>query len=223
MSRLRLSCSLVSDMMSPTHSGNPPNVGPPANVDRLSWTNSLGPEITVRALVSQLTVASFTSTITVPAHVCAMASQDPSTLALEDAPILNFNHTRDNIAALIQEIQHASPSTTCSTNPADLTATSSTTHSYAPPEHVSKAVFYPQTTEDTSAILRACHRRRVAVTAYSGGTSLPGALTNSRGGVCVHFGGMEKVLGVNEGDLDVRVQPGIGWVELNEYVESYVS
>jgi D-lactate dehydrogenase (cytochrome) len=54
------------------------------------------------------------------------------------------------------------------------------------------------------------------VTAYSGGTSLPGALTNSRGGVCVHFGVMDRVLGVDEGDLDVRVQPGVGWVELNE-------
>ena len=145
-----------------------------------------------------------------------MASRDLATLALEDAPPLIFDHTEDNIAALIQDIQHAAPSTSHSTNSTDLTATSSTSHSYAPPEQVSKAVFYPKTTEDTSLILKACPRRRVAVTAYSGGTSLPGALTNSRGGVCVHFGAMDKVLGVNEGDLDVRVQPGIGWVELNE-------
>ncbi|KAF2449476.1 hypothetical protein P171DRAFT_460735 [Karstenula rhodostoma CBS 690.94] len=124
----------------------------------------------------------------------------------------------DNITALIQDIQQAAPSTTYSTNAADLTSTSSTNHSYAPQEQVSKAVFYPKTTEDTSIILNVCHRRKVAVTAYSGGTSLPGALANSRGGVCVHFGAMDRVLGVNEGDLDVRVQPGIGWVELNEYL-----
>lgn len=145
-----------------------------------------------------------------------MASRDASTLSLEDYPPLIYNHTPDNITALIQDIQNAAPSTTYSTNAADLTPTSSTDHSYAPPGQVSKAVFYPRTTEDTSIILKACHKRRVAVTAYSGGTSLPGALTNSRGGVCVHFGAMDKVLGVNEGDLDVRVQPGIGWVELNE-------
>ncbi|KAL5399408.1 hypothetical protein PMIN03_001101 [Paraphaeosphaeria minitans] len=149
-----------------------------------------------------------------------MASRDTSTLALEDAPPPTYNHTQDNITALIQDIQSASPSTAYSTNAADLISTSSTNHSYAPPEQVSKAVFYPKTTENTSVILKACHRRRIAVTAYSGGTSLPGALANSRGGICVHFGAMDKILGVNEGDLDVRVQPGVGWVELNEYLAS---
>lgn len=201
-----------------THSRNSRDNGPPANLVRLLyWTDSLGPEITVQALVSQLTFSSvpgprFQQTT----HICAMASLESSTLALDDSPPLIFNHTQDNIAALIQEIQDAAPSTAYSTNSADLTATSSTSHSYAPPDQVSKAVFYPKTTKDTSVILEACHRRRIAVTAHSGGTSLPGALTNSRGGICVHFGAMDKVLGVNEGDLDVRLQPGIGWVELNE-------
>lgn len=145
-----------------------------------------------------------------------MGSRNPSTLSLEDTTPLHYDHTRKNIISLIEEITRTSPSIKYSTNPADLTVTSSTSHSYAPPEQVSKAILYPQTTEDTSTILKACHARKVAVTAYSGGTSLPGALSNSRGGVCVHFGEMDKILGVNEGDLDVKVQPGVGWVELNE-------
>jgi D-lactate dehydrogenase (cytochrome) len=145
-----------------------------------------------------------------------MTLHDPSTLALENSKPLTYNHTQEDITALIQEITRLSPSVTYSTNAADLTPTSSTNHSYAPSEQVSKAVFYPKTTEDTSIILKSCHTRRIAVTAYSGGTSFPGALTNSRGGVCVHFGAMDRVLGVNEGDLDARVQPGVGWVELNE-------
>lgn len=149
-------------------------------------------------------------------HSRIMASKDASTLAIEGFPPLHYDHSPSNISSLIQAISKSSTGVTYSTNLTELTPTSSTSHSYAPPEQVSKAVFYPRSTEDTSIILKECHARRVAVTAYSGGTSLPGALTNSRGGVCVHFGKMDRVLGVNEGDLDVRVQPGIGWVELNE-------
>lgn len=146
-----------------------------------------------------------------------MAPPDVSTLSPQDYPPLHYDHTSSNISSLIQAITSASPGVTYSTNPIDLTPTSSTNHSYAPPEQVSKVVFYPRSTEDTSALLKECHARRVAVTAFSGGTSLPGALTNSRGGICVHFGKMDRVLGVNEGDLDVRVQPGCGWMQLNEY------
>ncbi|KAF1965695.1 FAD-binding domain-containing protein [Bimuria novae-zelandiae CBS 107.79] len=147
-----------------------------------------------------------------------MAESDKSTLAPADYPPRTYNHSPSSIAALIRVITQASPSISYSINPTDLVPTASTPHSYAPPEQVAKAVFYPSTTEDVSVILKECHTRRVAVTAYSGGTSLPGALANARGGVCVHFGKMDRVLGVGEGGLDVRVQPGVGWVEVNAYL-----
>lgn len=70
-----------------------------------------------------------------------------------------------------------------------------------------------------SSILAACHARNIAVTSFGGGTSLGGALAATRGGVCVDFRDMGDVLEVNEQDQDVRVQPNVGWVELNEYLK----
>ena len=67
--------------------------------------------------------------------------------------------------------------------------------------------------------MKACHERHIAITAFAGGTSLGGALTATRAGVCVDFGGMDRVLAVHEEDMDVVVQPGVGWMELNEVLE----
>jgi D-lactate dehydrogenase (cytochrome) len=77
-------------------------------------------------------------------------------------------------------------------------------------------VVYPGTTEEVSQIMKICHSRRIPVTAYSGGTSLEGHFTPTRGGVCLDFGRMDKVLALHKEDLDVVVQPAVGWERLNE-------
>ena len=77
-------------------------------------------------------------------------------------------------------------------------------------------VLFPQSTEEVSAIMKVCHRRRIPVTAYSGGTSLEGHFAATRGGICIDFGRMGKILKLNKGDMDVVVQPAVGWEILNE-------
>ncbi|KAK3055120.1 D-lactate ferricytochrome c oxidoreductase [Extremus antarcticus] len=74
----------------------------------------------------------------------------------------------------------------------------------------------PASTEDVSAIMKICHKRRVPVTAYSGGTSLEGHYAATRGGVCVDFSRMDKIIKLHKEDLDVVVQPAVGWEVLNE-------
>lgn len=64
--------------------------------------------------------------------------------------------------------------------------------------------------------MKACHRRRVPVTPYSGGTSLEGNYVPTRGGVCIDFANMDKILALHERDHDVVVQPAVGWEDLNE-------
>lgn len=51
---------------------------------------------------------------------------------------------------------------------------------------------------------------------YSGGTSLEGHYTPTRSGICIDFSRMNKVLSLHKDDLDVVVQPGVGWEDLNE-------
>jgi D-lactate dehydrogenase (cytochrome) len=77
-------------------------------------------------------------------------------------------------------------------------------------------VVYPTTTEDVSKIMKICYRRKIPVTAYSGGTSLEGHYTPTRGGVSIDFGKMDKIVKLNKEDMDVVVQPALCWEVLNE-------
>lgn len=77
-------------------------------------------------------------------------------------------------------------------------------------------IIFPSTTEEVSKIMRVCHTRRIPVTAYSGGTSLEGHFSATRGGICVDFSRMDQILKLHKEDLDVIVQPALGWECLNE-------
>ncbi|KIM93898.1 hypothetical protein OIDMADRAFT_46010 [Oidiodendron maius Zn] len=77
-------------------------------------------------------------------------------------------------------------------------------------------IVFPSSTKDVAAIMQICHRRRIPVTAYSGGTSVEGQYTPTRGGICIDFARMDKIVTLHEKDLDVVVQPAVGWEFLNE-------
>lgn len=57
------------------------------------------------------------------------------------------------------------------------------------------------------------------MTAFSGGTSLEGHFAPTRGGVCIDFTRMNRILNIHKEDLDVVVQPAVGWEHLNEVLE----
>lgn len=77
-------------------------------------------------------------------------------------------------------------------------------------------IVLPSTTEEVSKIMKVCHWRKIPVTAYSGGTSLEGHFAATRGGICIDFGRMGEILKLNKDDMDVVVQPAVGWEALNE-------
>ncbi|KAF4592377.1 D-lactate dehydrogenase, mitochondrial precursor [Ophiocordyceps camponoti-floridani] len=90
-----------------------------------------------------------------------------------------------------------------------------TTHQ--PPEDEKPfCVVYPASTDEVSRLLKVCHKRRVPVVAYSGGTSIEGQYVQTRKGVSIDFSRMDKVLAVHKDDLDVVVQPAVGWETLND-------
>jgi D-lactate dehydrogenase (cytochrome) len=128
-----------------------------------------------------------------------------------------YNHSKHNIAELITEVSNLGISYT--TDPATLDAKANVPQSPALPHEIPATVFFPRSTKETSVILRACNGRFIAVTSFSGGTSFGGALTATRGGVCVSFEKMKEIVAVHEDDVDVVVQPGLGWVELNERIK----
>ncbi|TGJ86469.1 hypothetical protein E0Z10_g2291 [Xylaria hypoxylon] len=83
------------------------------------------------------------------------------------------------------------------------------------PEGLPVAVAYPRSTEQVSIIARICHKYHVPIIGYSGGTSLEGHFSAPYGGISVDFAYMDKIIQFNKEDMDIVVQPSIGWQDLN--------
>ncbi|KAK3388998.1 FAD-linked oxidase-like protein [Sordaria brevicollis] len=103
-----------------------------------------------------------------------------------------------------------------STDPEDLHAHGYSEWSTTNPEGLPVAVAYPRSTEQVSTIARICHKYRVPIIPYSGGSSLEGNFSAPYGGISVDFAFMDKIVQFNKDDMDIVVQPSIGWQDLNE-------
>ena len=84
-----------------------------------------------------------------------------------------------------------------------------------------KYVIYPRLTNEVSEIMKVFHKYKVPVVPTSGKSSLEGHFILTRSGVCVDLSGMDQVLELNPTDLDMRVQGGIGWETLADYLDEY--
>jgi D-lactate dehydrogenase (cytochrome) len=80
------------------------------------------------------------------------------------------------------------------------------------------AVMFPQATDEVADIVRLCATHRVPVIGFGQGTSLEGQLNAPRGGICLDFRDMNRVLAVHAEDLDCVVEPGITRKQLNEFL-----
>lgn len=89
-----------------------------------------------------------------------------------------------------------------------------------PDEHPD-AVIFPQSTEEVSLILKLAHHYRVPITPYSGGTSLEGHYIPTRRGICIDLSRMDQIVTLHPNDLDVVVQPGVGWEDLKDYLQPH--
>ncbi|KAK0937925.1 D-lactate ferricytochrome c oxidoreductase [Friedmanniomyces endolithicus] len=81
------------------------------------------------------------------------------------------------------------------------------------------AVAYPKSTEEVSHIAKVCSKYRIPIIPYSGGSSLEANFSAPFGGVSVDFCFMDKILKLRPDDMDVTVQPSVGWMSLNEQIK----
>ena len=78
------------------------------------------------------------------------------------------------------------------------------------------AVVFPQTTEDVQQIVRLCAAERVPMIPFGIGSSLEGQVNAPRGGVCLDFRDMNRLIAVHAEDLDCVIEPGLTRKQLNE-------
>ncbi|GLT88389.1 hypothetical protein SLE2022_064160 [Rubroshorea leprosula] len=94
-------------------------------------------------------------------------------------------------------------------------------HSFHRAVNIPDVVVFPRSEEEVSKILKSCNKHKVPIVPYGGATSIEGHTLSPNGGVCIDMSLMKSVKALHIEDMDVVVEPGIGWMELNEYLEPY--
>lgn len=80
------------------------------------------------------------------------------------------------------------------------------------------AVAFPESTEETAAIVRICAKHRVPIIPFGAGTSLEGHVCAPHGGVCVSTARMDRILESRSEDLLCHVEAGVTRETLNRYL-----
>jgi hypothetical protein len=85
--------------------------------------------------------------------------------------------------------------------------------------HLPDVVVFPLSEQEVQEIVNISSKYNLPLVPYAGGTSLEGHTSALNGGICINFSQMAKVLKLNKEDMDVTVQPGISYDELNEQLK----
>ena len=82
-------------------------------------------------------------------------------------------------------------------------------------------VVWPLSAEEIGQILKLANERRIPVTPWGAGTSLEGNPIPVKGGIVLDLQQMNRILELRAGDLQVRVEAGVIYKELNQYLSRY--
>src|SRR5215470_1785416 len=83
------------------------------------------------------------------------------------------------------------------------------------PAHRPDVVVWPLTTDDVARVVRACAAAHTPLTPRGAGSSLEGNPIPVRGGVVLDCSRLTRVVAVRPDDLQVDVEPGVVYAELN--------
>lgn len=82
-------------------------------------------------------------------------------------------------------------------------------------------VVWPLRTEDVALVVKLAAKRTYAVTPWCAGTSLEGNPIPVKGGIVLDFAKMDTIVAIREKDLQVDVEVGIQYRELNNQLRHY--
>ncbi|HRW89218.1 MAG TPA: FAD-binding protein, partial [Flavobacteriales bacterium] len=84
--------------------------------------------------------------------------------------------------------------------------------------HPPQVVVRPRTTGQVAAVMKACHTHRVPVTPIGARTGLSGGALSVHGGVGLALDRMDRIVDIDERNLQVTVEPGVITQVLQEAV-----
>jgi D-lactate dehydrogenase (cytochrome) len=79
-------------------------------------------------------------------------------------------------------------------------------------------VIWVENADEVRNIVDVARAHRVPLIPFGAGTSLEGHINAPRGGLSIDFTRMNRVIAVNERDLDAVVEPGVSRKQLNDYL-----
>jgi len=86
------------------------------------------------------------------------------------------------------------------------------------PNQPPEAVVWVENTEEVREIVGVARAHRLPIIPFGAGTSLEGHTNAPEGGLSIDFSRMNRILKVNERDLDCAVEAGVSRKALNDYV-----
>ena len=87
-------------------------------------------------------------------------------------------------------------------------------HAAVPPD----AVAFVRSTAEVAAVMKLAAKHAAPVIPFGTGTSLEGPVAALQGGITIDLAQMDRILEVNDGDLDCRVEAGVTRKQLNEHI-----
>ncbi|GMG47380.1 unnamed protein product [Ambrosiozyma monospora] len=131
--------------------------------------------------------------------------------------------TSEQVKSAVEEIKKLLRTDQFTDSPSELHNHSDNSSNFHKPNDDERPylITYPETTEEVQAIVKICYKYNVPMVPYSGGTSIEGHFIPTRKGISIDVIRMDKVLALHEDDLDVVIQPGVGWQELGDYLKPH--
>jgi D-lactate dehydrogenase (cytochrome) len=88
------------------------------------------------------------------------------------------------------------------------------------PNQPPDAVVFAGSSNEVQDVVRVCAAHRVPIIPFGTGTSLEGHVNAPAGGISLDLSKMDRILAVNEQDLDCVVEPGVTRQALNEHLRA---
>ncbi|KAE9990053.1 hypothetical protein Vi05172_g785 [Venturia inaequalis] len=163
-----------------------------------------------------LLLTSFTASLT---YLIGISDVTPSVQPWNTVPRVPSYGTKGDMEKAIVELRLALGEDSISTDDEDLRMHGYSEWSSINIDQLPVAVAYPRSTAEVSKIAQVCHKYKMPMVPYSGGSSLEANFSAPYGGMSVDFTYMDKIIQLHEDDMDVIVQPSVPWMSLNDQIK----